>query len=150
MNTKQSENRNRLGVLVMLFLLVSMTACAGQGDWTINDLPGEDYAIMRLNGQDISFVKSERTVIERYIVAFCYDARYIGLQRIPIDSAYNEPFDVRDLDDSTWEYYLVDTQTNVIYGPCTQEEYSAYLEELKIRGMLEWMPTDSEFEGRVK
>lgn len=150
MNIKQNGNRNWLNVLVMLILLMSMTACAGLNDWTIDDLPGEGYAIMRINGQDIALVKSERKVIERYIVAYSYDTRYIGLQRIPIDLAYNEYFDVHDLDFSKLEYYLVDSQTEVIYGPCTQDEYAAYLEEFNIPEMTKWKLTNSELGGKLK
>lgn len=149
MNTKQGGNNNWLKVLVMLILLMSMTACAGLGDWTINDLPGEDYAIMRINGQDIAFVKSDRKVIDRYIVAFCYDTRYIGLKRIPIDLAYNECFNIHDLDLSKLEYYLVDSQTDVIYGSCTQDEYATYLDKFNITEMTDWVLTNSELEGKL-
>ena len=135
---------------MILILLMRLTACAGLGDWTIDDLPGEGYAIMRINSQDIAFVKSERKVIDRYIVAFCYDTRYIGLKRIPIDLAYNEHFDIHELDLQKLEYYLVDSLTGVIYGPCTQDEYATYLDEFKIIEMTEWVLTNSELEEKLK
>jgi len=142
MYIKQSGNRFLLKVLLILILLMSITACGGLGDWTFDDLPGEDYAIMRLNGEDISLVKSERKVIDRYIIAFCYDTTYIGLKRIPIDLAYDEHFNIDDLDFSRLEYYLVDSQTDIIYGPCTQDEYVRYLDEFNIAEMTEWVLTN--------
>lgn len=141
MNIKQSGNSNWLKVLVMLILAMSMTACGGLGDWTFDDLPGENYEIIRFNGENIVLAKSEKTVIERYIVAFCYDTKYIGLKRIPIDLPYTEHFSVDELDFSKLEYYLVDSQTDVTYGPCTQEEYDTYLDEFHITEMSDWLPT---------
>lgn len=138
-------NSRWLIVFVAILLTISITACGGLGDWTFDDLPGEGYEITRFNGQDISLDKSGKTVIDRYIIAFCYDTKYIGVQRIPIHTPYNEIFNVEDLDFSTLEYFLVDTQTDIIYGPCTQDEYANYLDEFNISEMTEWIVTD----GRV-
>ena len=39
------------GTVCLLALMLTLTACAGAGDWKYEDLPG-DYAVWRINSQE--------------------------------------------------------------------------------------------------
>ena len=43
------------GIVCLLALMLTLTACAGAGDWKYEDLPG-DYAVWRINSQEIPLV----------------------------------------------------------------------------------------------
>lgn len=131
-----------LSAIVFLLLLVG---CGGMGDWSYDALPAE-YAIWRLNSQDIRLVKENKVaadnVVERYVVAFCHNSRYIGIQRVPLDSSYTNIMDMNTLDKSNPEFYLIDSATDSVAGPLTEKEYNEQIAELGIEDMCQWISTD--------
>lgn len=128
-----------------MVLLFNLTAC-GLGDWGY-ELPG-GYEIERLNSVDIVFTKNGSFVVERYIISFCFEERYIGLQRYPVNGPYDADFDIREVDTSNPEFYLVDSRADIVYGPLTREEYDEHIIDFGITDMGEWIDTDSDFEGK--
>ena len=131
--------------LVFASLLISMIfvpGCGGMGDWGYDKLPS-DYSITRLNDEDIRLVRGfeGRTVVGRYIIAFCYNSRFIGLKRVPMEESYGKPENMETLDTSQPEFYLIDTMFNSVSGPLTEEEYKEIT--LEIADMGEWIPTDT-------
>ena len=131
--------------LCVIVLLLFLAGCGGMGDWSYDALPSE-YAIWRLNSQDIRLVKENEVaadnVVERYVVAFCHNSRYIGIQRVPLDSSYTNIMDMNTLDKSNPEFYLIDSTTDFVDGPLTEEEYNDQITELGIEDMCQWISTD--------
>ena len=131
--------------LCVIVLLLFLAGCGGMGDWSYNALPAE-YAIWRLNSQDIQLVKENQvsadTVVGRYVTAFCYNSRYVGIQRIPMDRSYSKEEDIDMLDKSNPEFYLIDCSTDSVTGPMTEQEYSSKIVEVGIQDMCQWIPTD--------
>ena len=145
------QNGNKIILIMCAVLLTStLTGCPARDDWSYSELPNE-YMIMRVNGGDVQFGKVENQQyvkrIDRYVIAFSYGERYIGIQQIPIESPYSEMINVEELDQSKLEYYLIDSETDVIYGPWTLYEYNNELEECEISDMCEWISTDSRPNG---
>lgn len=135
----------KIMMLVLLLILPLMLAgCPGLSDWAYDKLPGK-YAIWRINSQDIQLVKEDASsgepIVGRYIIAFCYDDRYIGVQRVPLEQEYDEVVDIETIDTSNPEFYLVDTETDSIYGPWTYTEYSNGIINFGVTGMCEWIYT---------
>lgn len=141
----------KIMMLVLLLMLTSiLTSCAGLSDWGYDNLPGE-YAIWRINSQDIQLVKvdgsSGAPIIDRYVIAFCYDDRYIGIQRVPLERQYSGVLDIDAIDKSNPEFYLIDTETDAVYGPWKYTEYSKGIINFEITGMCEWILTSSKPKG---
>lgn len=148
---KKSKVHKRYGMKMsilasLMALTLLLTGCPAMSDWQYNNLPGE-YSIWRINIQDIQLVKvngnSGDPVVGRYIIAFCYSDRYIGLQRIPLEREYDGVIDVENLDKSNPEFYLIDAEIGSVFGPWTKEEYLDNITELGITEMCEWIFTDS-------
>lgn len=126
--------------------MLMLTGCPAFTDWEYNDLPN-DYAISRVNVQNIQLNKESdglyRKVVDKFIIAFCYNSRYIALQRVPIDNTNTEMFDVEKIYASNPEYYLIDSETDTVYGPLTIKEYEEQIINLHIENMCEWISTDA-------
>ena len=136
-----------LAIVIALILSFNLSACGGLGDWDY-ELPG-GYEIVRFNSEDISFIKDDRSIVlDRYIISFCFEERYIGLQRYPVTEPYDGIFDIREVDTSNPEFYLVDARAEIVYGPLTREEYDEHIIDFGITEMGEWIDTDSDFEGK--
>ncbi len=145
------RNGNKVIVSLCLVLLITvLTGCPAVEDWSYNELPN-DYTIMRVNSTDVQFGKTENQQyekkLERYVIAFSYGERYIGIQRIPIEAPYSEVIKVEELDESKVEYYLIDSETDVIYGPWTLDEYNEGLDRFGVLDMCEWISTYSRPDG---
>ena len=148
MFTKQNGN-SVLKILSFLLILSSMViffngCIGGVGDWEYS-LPN-DYEIWRVNSQTVVFGKNEgdhfEQEIERFVISFCYNDRYIGLIRIPMDDIpYNELIDIETMDRSNSEYYLVDSKKDIIYGPYTENEYIKQCNNFGVYDMCEWIET---------
>ena len=142
------QNGSRLLILsLILVLMFSLAACPGLSDWIYENLP-ENYVIVHINSNDIILCRksgeSYDTVINRYIESFCKNERYIGLKRIPVDSLqpYGD-FDIKEADPTLVEYYLIDTQETLVYGPYSYEEYEQKIQSVGINQMGEWITTSN-------
>ncbi len=145
---KQSGN-SVLRILSFLIILSSMvilfTGCfGGVGDWAYC-LPN-DYEIWRVNSENVVFGKIEGDLfeqkIDRYVISFCHNDRYIGLVRIPMDDIpYDKDIDIETMDRSNSEYYLVDSENDIIYGPYTENEYAKQCNDFGVQDMCEWIET---------
>ena len=130
MFTKQNGN-SVLRILSFLIILSSIvilfTGCfGGVGDWAYS-LPN-GYEIWRVNSENVVFGKNEgdhfEQEIDRYVISFCHNDRYIGLIRLPMDDIpRDESIDIETVDRSNSEYYLVDSKKDIIFGPYTENEY---------------------------
>lgn len=135
-------------ILDMLTILIVVTN--GQDDWGY-PLPN-NYEISRINSNAIVLNKtvgqSYNGVIDRYIQSFCYNDRYIGIEHLRELINPEEPDELYpELDTAHPEYYLIDSEQDVIYGPYTKDEYVKQMEDLHISKMGEWIPTVPKPEG---
>lgn len=143
MNIKQ--NGNRWMQLILCIVIIFLLTSCGLGDWDY-ELPN-GYSIWRINSQSIKLVKLENeysahTVVDRYVLEFCYNESYIGIKRLMIDE--NIPYedvDIEAMDHSNPSYYLIDTQKDIVMGPYTEEEYETQMIAQEVETMCDWIKT---------
>lgn len=133
-----------------LFLSILMTVmllwgCAGLSDWSYDLLP-KDYEIWRVNSQNIVLGRQSggglSHTVEPYILRFCSNNTFIAVQRLPLEGLeLSAGANVRELDESNREYYLVNTETDIVYGPYTEEEYIQQLTDLSVGELCGWIET---------
>lgn len=118
----------------------------GSGDW-IYPLPN-DYCVAHINNYDIRVNKSSDTmrhVIDRYIISFCYGTRYLGFQQIPIEEDIKTPSLVaqilKESNSTEYRYFLVDSETDEIYGPFELTSYNQKCDELGVTDLCDWINT---------
>lgn len=86
-------------------------------------------------------------IIGTYISEFCYNERYIAVKQLekPTDEQLEN---IQALYQEAPDYYLVDTQTEAIYGPFTEkEDFERTCEEQNVGDLGEWIPTVPAPEG---
>ncbi len=116
-----------LSIIIVIALLyaafvyvLSNIGLGGAGDWSFDKIPG-NYEIWRMNGKDVSLIKmfsncsGGEKVLGPFILSFCWDQRYVGLQ---IDPRYDDPQEKAEI-----EYYIVDSSTEEVFGPFDPENY---------------------------
>lgn len=110
-------------------------------DWSVH-LPN-GYEIWRINSESIILAKATSeggydTVVDAYINAYFYDARYIGLWCAK-DGADDLPGVAPEQD----HYYLIDTQTDSVWGFLTPDEFETLCREYALSGFDVWTKTSS-------
>ena len=142
----------KLAGLVAVLLVVLLLRCSpGMNDWIYDELPNE-YEIWRLNSVDIHLIKrdgeSTRIRVDQHITKFCSNDVYIGIERLPVDdSITNASERIEKMNNSTPEYFLVDTVNDVVMGPYTAEAYEKQVKDLGIEGLGDWIATVPRPEG---
>lgn len=142
---------SRIWIMVVLICVGWLLGSCGLSDWSYELLPG-DYEICRVNshciilGQPVKIGTTDTTVLETivdtYVWAFCYDDTFIGIQRLPVQSeALDAQTDIRSLDTSNMEYYLVDATNNTVYGPYSAKEYEEQVTLLTDGSLCDWIDT---------
>lgn len=138
--------------LIILFMgLLLLCGCGpGLSDWSYDLLP-KDYEIWRVNSQNIVLGRRSNSglthTVEPYILEFCSNDRWIGAKRLVLDDSVTAQTNVRELDTSDAEFYLVDTETDTVHGPYTQKEYENRLALLEVGTMGAWIETYPAPEG---
>lgn len=127
----------------IVFCIMMLSSC-GVSDW-IYDLPN-GYSIWRINVNDIALIKetdeSSKNALDRYILEFCYNDAFVGIKRLSIDENVSyQDVNIENLDKSNPDYYLVDTTSDFVLGPYTEEEYYIQIETLEIDDMCGWIKT---------
>ena len=123
-----------------------------QGDWSY-DLIG-DYSIWRINSRDITLGKytsdfSCSTVVDSYITCFAYNDRFIAVRRLDVPKEYFQE-DIFEMDFEQANWFIVDTQTDEVYGPYfSDEEFQKQCEELPVGELGDWIDTYPAPEGAV-
>ena len=140
------QNGNKF-LSLLLAVMICFTSCTMTGDWCYRLLPG-DYEVLRINSTEIDLVQDGGYVI-RYVIAFCYNESFIGVQQPEFDKESNDDLDIREMDWSNPNYYLVDAANEAVYGPYTATEYEDQLKKLNITDMCEWISTNTKPKGAV-
>ena len=142
----------KLAGLVAVLLVVLLLRCSpGMNDWIYDELPNE-YEIWRLNSVDIHLIKrdgeSTRIRVDQHITKFCSNDVYIGIERLPVDDSITNASEcIEKMNNSTPEYFLVDTVNDVVMGPYTAEAYEKQVKDLGIEGLGDWIATVPRPEG---
>lgn len=140
-----------VAVLLVVLWLLLLRCSPGMNDWIYDKLPN-GYEIWHVNSESIVLMKrtgeSTDSKMGRYIMKFCYNDSYIGIQRLTFseDTPYGQP-SVKDMDTSNPDYYLVDTVNDVVMGPYTAEAYEKQVKDLGIEGLGDWIATVPRPEG---
>ncbi len=123
-----------------------------RGDWELPLCNG--YYIFRTSSRDICVVHerdnykdSFEDIIDSYITCFRYNSRYIAVRRLVVaDRALLD--DIQSVDTEAADYYLIDAETDTIYGPFTEkEDFERTCEEQNVGDLGEWIPTVPAPEG---
>ena len=122
-----------------------------QGDWGY-DL-NEDYSIWRINSGTICLVKVNKDlhtgtdVVESYITSFAYNDRFIAARRLDVPDGYKQE-DILQMDFDQAEYFIVDADTDMVYGPYSSgEDFQTKCDELKVGDLGSWIDTYPAPEG---
>lgn len=149
----------QLAATLAIISLLLFSACSldslnwnPQGDWRFALC--NDYYISRNNSSNILLgieVNKEVHVLNRiigtYISEFCYNERYIAVKQLekPTDEQLEN---IQALYQEAPDYYLVDTQTEAIYGPFAEkEDFERACKEQNVGDLGEWIPTVPAPEG---
>lgn len=121
-----------------------------QGDWSY-DLVG-DYSIVRVNSSMIC-LDTERMsvgiVIDTYVTCFSYNDRFIAVRQLDIPDGYDQK-DILQMDFDEAKYFIVDSQTDAVYGAFfTEEQFQAKCDELGVGALGEWIDTYPAPEGAI-
>ena len=122
-------------VLLVKSVLPGLVSDNGE-DWTYKALPG-GYEVCRTDPEDIHLAMTEEDgkgspheAVGPYISAFWHDDRYIVIKQYPgkKDGNYDR------------FYYFIDTETDEIFGPLDNMEYSSLCREKGIQ-IEKWILT---------
>lgn len=116
----------RYFILLLIFAqAVILTSCVGPGvsDWAYTDLPG-DYEIWQINPEQIALVKNIDGMtaygsVPSYVVEVAWNEDFILAQR-------------RSGENQSISFYIIDVNSETVYGPLSEEEFSKYKEQFKI------------------
>lgn len=134
----------KLKIFLILIATIFLSSC-GLSDWAYTKTPN-DYEVWHLSSGDIKLIHDDgKIVIEKFVLAFCYNDKYIGVQQIPLKendehiSSWEEIQKEYDL--SNPDCYIIDSETDTVYGPYTQNEYIKQIEILNTGELCEWIKT---------
>lgn len=148
-NKRIPSRTMKMVTLGLLYIaLFAASGCAGLGDYDIS-LPG-GYAVVRTSAHEVAIRKQEGEgvwggeIVPAKVVQVGWDDRYIlakqaGLRNDPkrTDGSYQIP------DETIVAYWIVDPQTNEVYGPMTEENFAARKKALGIEESVTLKAVDS-------
>ena len=157
MNGQQSTQHRVVAIAVVaavLGFLIFGSSCSlimssnwnPRGDWELPLCNG--YYIFRTSSRDICVVHerdnykdSFEDIIDSYITCFRYNSRYIAVRRLVVaDRALLD--DIQSVDTEAADYYLIDAETDTIYGPFAEkEDFERACKEQNVGDLGEWIPT---------
>lgn len=147
---RRRGGRMVLSVLCVVWLLSLLAGC-GLGDWEY-DLPNQ-YQVFMVNSYDIVICNFSddmllnNVVVGNYVSAFCYNDRYVGVQRIVPDDLRH--CTVQERYEKEPAYYIVDTEKEIVFGdadeavlgPFDEAGYEKQCADLGITDLCEWIRT---------
>ena len=139
------------GLVAVLLVVLLLRGCPGVDDWAYDKLPN-GYEIVHINVVEINLLKREgesmRKMVDQHITKFCSNDVYIGIERLPVDDSITNASEcIEKMNNSTPEYFLVDTVNDVVMGPYTAEAYEKQVKDLGIEGLGDWIATVPRPEG---
>lgn len=123
-----------VNVVLIPIVLISLRA-GGTGDWTYKLT--NDYEVWKINSEDIVCGKindgSFETIVPKYVSEFTYSNKYILVKRIDKDRRI---FD--NIYDKTPDYYIIDSLSDEILGPLTEEDFNNKINDYNIND-IKWI-----------
>lgn len=144
-------NKNLLITMLCIYLCLVLCSCMAVVDWTYSKLP-YGYEIWHVNSECIRVGKREdqslSDPIDRYVVEFCYNSRYICIKAIDFElvEKYSPDFIIDDYDLSL-EYFIIDAETDAVYGGYNYSDFETEISSLDINDLCEWIATVPTPEG---
>ena len=139
-------------IVIIIAILFSAGICLAQGysDYRLDI--GDDYAVVRCNGLDISICKTDRNIVvlnprnydkvgplDQYITTADYIlTRNLGRKLRNIHKG--DTFE--DVDPSQAYYFCITKGADIVQGPFNQEEFSQ-LPEVANLGQLDWLTPEN-------
>ena len=145
------SNKILLSAMLCICLCLGLCSCMAATDWGYRKLP-YDYEIWHVNSECIRVGKREdhslSDPIDRYVVEFCYNSRYICVKAIDFElvEKYRPDFIIDDRDLSL-EYFIIDAETDAVYGGYNYSDFEAEISRLDINGLCKWIATVPTPEG---
>lgn len=123
-------------ICTLLFLTFNLSGCFGPGmnDYTYTLV--KDYRLSHSSSNDIVIFKNDdnmgiKTVIHAKVTKVAWDDNFILAEQIPLIE------ETMELDKTKLNYWIIDVNTEEIYGPLTKEELELKRSELQIDSSLE-------------
>lgn len=147
------RNKKVFSLIVLLALII--TGCK----FTTEDLISSPENVPIINNHTISFIsahnatisydgedfyKYDTSYIEGHIYKYCYNDRYICMQRVkPLEGGDPIPTSEIPYDLSTIKFLVLDTEKHVLSDEmASEEEYNAYLIKKSITNLCNWIISD--------
>ena len=152
-------------IILSLFLvgncfMLSSCSCDSVTDWVLSELLEgwnptgdweydliEDYSIWRINALDISLVKISdvgthaNPVIGSYITCFTFNNQFIAVRKLDVPEGYDQD-DIFEMNFDEAKYFIVDTETDEVYGPYeSAEDFESGCKEIQTGDLGEWIDT---------
>ena len=129
-------NMRKILILVyVLALTLSLTSCAGTGDWSYK-LPN-NYEVWHINSTDVEIkcvdLEDEGEMIPSFVKEFSYDERYVYSRNVEDIYSNNVAEEI---------YYALDTMERKVYGPFNSiEELKKQTDEWNVVFPEKWYRT---------
>ena len=85
---------------------------------------------------------STSSIVDKYVVEFCYNDRYLCLTCLTEDSNNNESISEHNL-----EFYIIDTSEDYVLGPYIREEFFEKISNKNFVDLSSWIATKPRPEG---
>jgi len=122
-------------ICTLLLLTFNLSGCFGPGmnDYTYTIV--KNYCLSRSSSNDIVIFKSgdvgTETVVHAKVTKVAWDDNFILAEQIPLIE------ETMELDKTKLNYWIIDVDTEELYGPLTKEELELKRSELQIDSSLE-------------
>ena len=125
-------------------MLCNLFSCAGLSDWEY-ELP-QGYCIIRVNSCDIHIGSNNGVKVDRFIVSFCYNDRYVCAKRVEVSE--NDSYDdIMSMVPDDAFYCIVDTITNKVYDRLNTKQFEELCTELEVYNLCDWIDTTTKPDG---
>ena len=140
---KKSINVVLVFSILLIYLLNAVGCAPGLADWSYA-LPN-DYELEHINAEEIVLSRRHSKVIGAFIEEFWYSERWIGIKQIK--KLRKDNVNTNSDTYQTQQYYLVDAENCLVYGPFSYTEYMDSCELLDVQTSIEWIKTVPKPEG---
>ena len=142
-----------IGTVICISILLSACSLSthqdevGNNDWSYS-LPN-NYVIWHVKTSEIVCGKKEHehsisTVAGDYVKLFCYNTQYVCLQ-----CTHTSDDELETVTQSCSQYYIIDTLSDEVIGPLSEEEYFENVRDMGINQLSSWIATKPRPEGAV-
>ena len=152
-------------IILSLFLvsncfMLSSCSCDSVTEWVLSELlegwnPTGDWRCYLIN--DYYIIRSDATriilynddpnryvnlpMVDKYITCFAYNDRFVAVRKLDVPEGYG-PDDIFEMNFDEAKYFIVDTETDEVYGPYeSAEDFESGCKEIQTGDLGEWIDT---------